>query len=853
MSHAPRPYGLHYWGDDALEISDMHAIDGWARRVSLLKAAGRLEGMQLRRVLPSGRVARAVDQGGVFRLHVWPKESEFSPPDVPVDSIPLFFSGVLANGRSLNGAGIELELSRQCRERLRGYNSKLPLPAAKQWLKRFRIDVPDIVGELAPTGESVVFFSQMMMVWPSWYSGSAAEVAQLALGYGIQDFATLPNNSIERAVLKIPAPVHRKINEQMRTLEENSPFDGPPPKNGQLQLDYKFKQSDGVVFGADKAPWMVRFTKSGVYAMPLPLIPKTRTKAFKMWMEEVQDGEILYLLNRYGGIPSAAGFPASEADLTAWVKAGVIQRLGVASDFYEHQPVYDACGWSFKRSGAEAVNTCMSYGDDGVLRVMMYQASFNLPKYKVRPDSFSGGAQISTLQRASIAEYVGRLRKTIHPASLYKITHAPLSELQMRLSGTNVEKEIAFWDAYVLQPVAAGGFVCRRAHEGKVWNPAKKLGQPQIKFPDAKKRTCLSMDLSSLEDYPKPNIERCDTVIHAFYQNDDLQVVKYFYDSTSRIKQDESNFEQCMTVGSWYKIEYKAPAMIHGNFYTTEHDDREELTDARNETQVIGRDMGYDTFPFIGFDQWFGMAGSIYRNRYFTTQTKRKSVYLDGNAVALMVPVAVRDGVIEAWRKVEREASRSESLVLDAVPDPNVYRMWTYDEIWHHKWDFEGPMKGTPFPRNSAPVWVEYLKYEDGPCSDFADQGPWMGSGFPMDRTDLLAAAQGRGSGGGGGPPSVYEYSVSFPDATTSTDVFRMCIEHPSRSYSPKGLKLTDRYFEASPNKEGETFGISAVSNMAGETVWSCCDEEIEAAFAQQGFTRLGKRNVMPLFGVVNE
>lgn len=853
MSHAPRPYGLHLWGDDPLDVLDMHAIDGWARRVSLLKSAGRLEGLQLRRVLPSGRVVRAVDQGGVFRVHVWPKAGDSGFPEHQGDSIPMFFSGVLVNGRSLGGAGIELELTRQCRDRLRGYDKTAPLPAAKQWLKRFRIDVPDIVSELAPTGESVAFFSQLMMVWPSWYSGSAGEVAQLALGYGIQDFASLPNNSVERAVLQIPAPVHRKINEQMRTLPENSPFDGAPPKNGQLQLDYKFKQSDGVVFGADKAPWLVRFNKSGVYAMPLPLIPKTRTQAFKRWMEEVQDTEILHLLNRYGGIPSAVGFPASDADLAAWVRAGVIQRVGAASDFYDHQPLYDACGWSFKRTGAEAVNTCMSYGEDGVLNVMMYQALLELPKYKVRADSIAAGAQISTLQRPSIAQYIGRLRKNIHPASLYKITHGPLSALQMRLSSTNVEREIEFWDQYELKPENSGSVSCRRAHEGRVWHPAKKLGQPQIKFPDAKKRTCLSMDLSAQEGVPKPDVDRCDTVIHAFYQNDDLQVVKYFYDSTARTKPDESNFEQCMTVGSWYKIEYKAPATIHGNFYTTEHDDREELPDSRVETQVVGKDLGYDTFPFIGFDQWFGMAGSIFRNRYFTTQTKRKSIYLDGSFVALMVPVGVRDGVIEAWRKVEREDSRIESLYLDAVPDPNVYRMWTYDEIFHYRWDFEKPMKGTPFPRNSAPVWVEYMRYEDGPCSDFADQGAWMGSGFPMDRTDLLAAAQGRGNTGGGGPPSVHEYSVTFPETTSSTDVFRMCVEHPSRTYAPKGLKLTDRHFEASPNKEGETFGISGVSNMAGEAVFSCCDEEIDAAFVQQGFTRMGKRNVMPLFGVVNE
>ena len=148
MSHAPRPYGLHLWGDDPLDVLDMHAIDGWARRVSLLKSAGRLEGLQLRRVLPSGRVVRAVDQGGVFRVHVWPKAGDSGFPEHQGDSIPMFFSGVLVNGRSLGGAGIELELTRQCRDRLRGYDKTAPLPAAKQWLKRFRIDVPDIVSEL---------------------------------------------------------------------------------------------------------------------------------------------------------------------------------------------------------------------------------------------------------------------------------------------------------------------------------------------------------------------------------------------------------------------------------------------------------------------------------------------------------------------------------------------------------------------------------------------------------------------------------------------------------------------------------------------------------------------------------
>lgn len=59
------------------------------------------------------------------------------------------------------------------------------------------------------------------------------------------------------------------------------------------------QENDLVSFDSEGYPWLVRIQSSGVFAMPLPIIPATSTQAFREFMESVGDDEIIKILDRF--------------------------------------------------------------------------------------------------------------------------------------------------------------------------------------------------------------------------------------------------------------------------------------------------------------------------------------------------------------------------------------------------------------------------------------------------------------------------------------------------------------------------------------------------------------------------
>ena len=142
-------------------------------------------------------------------------------------------------------------------------------------------------------------------------------------------------------------------------------YSGIPSIDGEFQYNYKFNQTHGVTFDNSNKPWLTRISSSGIYAMPLPLIPATTTDAFREYVEHVGDQEILKILDRFGGMPSGESFPKGSG-FESWRRAGAIIKVSDTNHFYSNIAYSMSCGWSFNLSGTEGFNTCYNYDEDGI-------------------------------------------------------------------------------------------------------------------------------------------------------------------------------------------------------------------------------------------------------------------------------------------------------------------------------------------------------------------------------------------------------------------------------------------------------------------------------------------------------
>ena len=365
--HQPRPYGLYgqLHGEE-----DVAAVDALVRRLTNLKHAGSLASIKLVRDLPSGGVAIALDMGGVLKVIVRRQEEE-QPLDTAHDGIakadiPMLFSGVITRPFFMSGSGVEMNLTAQACRRLANYaKDGAGGVSPRQSLQRFAIEYAPRHSEFIPDQSGAFTHSQYVNLRATWFSGRMATLVQVAGGYGRQDFDALPDSRVERAKLKLPEKVREKVERQLGNLRLPG-YTGLPPESGQIQFDYKFFETHAVSFGSSGKPWLVRISQSGVYAMPLPLVPATTTTAFREYMEQVGDDEITWLLDRFGGMPSGEGFPVGSTAFEAWRRAGVISKVCDVGDFYQNSMYSSACGWCANTSGTQLVNTCWEFGDDGI-------------------------------------------------------------------------------------------------------------------------------------------------------------------------------------------------------------------------------------------------------------------------------------------------------------------------------------------------------------------------------------------------------------------------------------------------------------------------------------------------------
>ena len=861
--HSPRPYGLLVL-DGKLSDRDQLFIDQELKKLTNQKIVSNLDSIRQVKNLPDGGYVILQDMAGILKAIA---HKELSLDKFELDGfaklyVPMLYSGVITKAR-VRKEGVGIKLTEQCRQRLGDYkNNNLPNKDLK--LQRFTIE-PNIsvVPEFYPKSALIsdIVTTQYSQQRPTWYSGAMAEVMQIVGGFGKQNLKELPENTLERAQFNIPTKYIEKIAEELEGIRLPA-YSGVPPLDGAFQYDYKFYNTNGVVFDTANKPWLVRISSGGVYAMPLPIIPATATSAFREYIEEVGDDELLKILDRFGAMPSGEGFPKGQ-DFQSWRRAGVIIKVCDTKDFYSHIHYSPACGWSFNLNGTEGFNTCYNYDEDGIAIGKAYKL-----KLSFAPAENNGWLKkINTTSNASrIANYLNKLiallPKNTHKtnAILYKLRRVPPEDIYFQaetslhnpLGVTSVD--VDYWDNLELDPIAVLSGNVNRVGQGYLFPSGA-----EIKFPSVEMQGCISFDFSVLDKFkiPAGMIVRCDTIMYGYYIGDSLKVVKYFLDQRKYTLDVENDFEECMTVGSWTETVYEGQISVWGNFYTTDFDRRNEFAPTQTVTKIKGEDRGFDSKPVFSFDDFFSQVGSIWRNRYFTHKSESTKTEDHSINIAVCIPFLCRNASLYAVSEYVSGIYKTEGLSLHSVRDPNSYRYFTYDFVW--AWvggSVEGNMytasKAEPYPKNGNPVWVMGYNYYPGGCSDFANQGDWLG-GLPFDITWLVHPDKNTWQhSGGGGAPKVQTYSKSWREDGKTTGNIYITIDDVPRKID---VIPATTYFLPSPDLYVGVFYRDACKVVFGDSEYANISETNENNLRYKwGYSRLvDHKSAYHFIGVINE
>lgn len=857
--HEPRPYGLHVIGG-LLTHDDEVFIAKIAKQFINLKQVNELDNSKKVYDLPDGGFVICQDMGGVFRVIADKTLKHKEAFDgLAKGEIPMLYSGVMEKTVVKENQGLPMQLTEQTRLRLNDYKTE-KLPPKRMVLERFRVECPERFDEFLPLEPDDWVHTQYEKLQPTWYSGAMSEVVQIVLGYGNQS-PSIHQETIftkyEKKQWVLPADVKKAIDKELEN-QRLPAYTGTPPSDGAVQYDYKFNQTHAIGFDSDKKPWLLKIDKTGVWAMPLPVIPATATKAFHDYIDNVGDSEIKLILDRFGAMPSGESFPEKDEDFYAWVRAGAISYVCDTNEFHGGAAYYTGCGWSLNASGNEGYNTCYNYDEDGIAWGFTYKLKLNLQPLAEQGKLSKPDKPLD--YNAPFNQYLQALMRELNLGSvklltiLYKWQRLGNAKILERATsvGFNPKGEADYWYNEVVPPEKKHTGSVNIVYAGRLYHNAKPEFQPQIKFPEPAMNACISFDFSPLGEHPvKP--PNCDTVMFAYYIGDDLQTIKYFMNFDSYVRKVESDFEPVMTTGNYTQVETAGFSGLQGNFYTAEIDNRDEVAPVVMTTMLEGRDKGYDTKPFFSPYAWGSMNGEMWRNRYFTRLTKRKTDINRKLSIAVCIPLYCRNVALIATQDSIENVQLHEDLALYAVRDPTYYAYWTYHSVF--AWFMLGSMtrNGKPFPVEGNPVWVEEKYYAPSPDNAFADNGDWAG-GLPADYTWLIHPDSNSWQyGGGGSRPKVNEYSRDSNQGGKTLGKIQASILKQPQIVNNKLPSF--RYFIASPDKDGVLFYRSANKIVCGESRYAFVREKDDDGYYKYwGFSRLANHEaVQSFFGVINE
>lgn len=846
------------------------------KRLTALKEAWGVDSLRITRDLPDGGKVVLFDQGGIRKSIILNRlESEVEPPEHQTTlyaSIPMPFSGVIETKtvRSDAPEDAEVRLSAMTRRRLVGYDPNSPLPPEQATLRRFFVPMGQYGYDLIPKGGSAnQVHLQSSRQFPTWYSGTMAKLVQFVAGYGRQD-GPPPEASPERAALEsarmvLPRSVVERIREELPAKPILPGYFGVPPYTGEIQFDFHHTQTDGVSFDTAGKPWLVRVNAGGVFVMPLPVIPATTTRAFREYIERAGDEELLTVLDTFGALPSGEGFPEDGKDYAAWRRAGVIIRVCDSSDFYTHYGYSSSCGWSFNTKGTEAYNTCFNGSEAEGIVGHTYHLSLTLNPL---PDAGDGGSFEEFAPGSDAQEYMDAMARALDRsaeglAAWYKLRRTSAQEIAARARGWReradnraVEAEVEYWQSLELPPAVQHAGSIRKYKSGALW-----LSE-DIQLPDPMFDGCVNPMYRWVlpEETHKILVPRFDTIVWAWFEDDDLKTLNMFYNRANVRVENEEHSDPCETVGTWSSKTYTGNWSIVGPVYSHDFDFRDTLGGSTVERTTKGSDLGFErTRAWVWFSpsaQWYDVTMS--RHRLYRHDTRTISTSGENLFVAACVPFFCRNALLFAEARWHRGRMTTDGVAWGYVQDPYSYSVELAND------------DATYFPdpdRGKETAWVLEEHYSPSLCNSFADNGPWMTVGDevyqlvmrhknPEHATwgwpDYLSVWHG-----GGSNPRIQTGSKSVTEgAQTAADTGNIWYsidnkrERIARKVDPRG------YRTESPDENDNVFYRAAMRNSFGEARFV----EVEEPQGQQGmYTRFGHSAVagdkpFPYFmGVIHE
>ena len=763
--HQGRPYGLHVIGGKLTE-RDESFVSVTARRFSNLKDLSSIDSSRMVYDLPDGGYVVIQDMGGNFRIiaHKTSEVALIAIDGMATDYIPMMYSGVVLNAIPFETDGVDLRLTETTRRRLINYSGSDPLPPKEVALHRFRIEYADKFKYFEPQYKGIRTFTQYHKLRATWYSGAMSEVVQIIGGYGRQDSDDLPDKDIERKRLKLPLHVSKQVRAYIAN-QRLPAYSGFPDFEGKYQYEYSHKLTNAVSFDSAGKPWLLRIDPRGIYAMPLPIIPATTAPAFLNYLREINDDELIYIVERFGGLPSGEIFPTGD-NFQAWYRAGAIIKVCDTKEFYKHSSFYEACGWSFNSKGTEGFNSGWSYNSAG----MRYAYGFKV-RLRLGPATDNGWTlnakrindpQDSIILNNYIVKLFSQLSGNGHRerAIRYKVMRTP-SHVLMVHARTNTS-DINYWENLIADPIALHeGNVAQVSSGPMYWGGKNPLSFGALKFPEFTGQGCQSFDMT-MPEYKGGSV-KCDTVVFGCYVNDQLTVIKYFLDEIVFKQATESSFEKVMIIGDWKEEATTNFSGLEGYLYTTDFDDRAEIAPITTVTKLQGRDLGYGN-PAYSTPPLLFMWGNLSRYRYYSFKTEVESITNTHIAVATCVPAMTRDCMLYAFNESADSKYNSDQMEKRSVADPQYYPVWTYDPIFH--WIGDGTKAiGEPRPTEGERAYAVLGEPMYDEYSWFAESGNWFGVSGYKDVSSPVAEYTRRGSnhqaGGaviGGEAPEIEEY-----------------------------------------------------------------------------------------------